>query len=332
MTTASRLMKFLVKTIFEIKSVYDWTKGSCSGICHSFANSTFSRNCLVVLTRRVIREMIRDDASHLAAGVAYFAIFSLFPVLLGILAIAGAVLDSEEAKEGFLQYLSDGLPGSEQFISSIVPVIGRNIETFVAFKGPLALISIVGLVWSATGVLAAIGRAVDRAWDITYNRPYLVAKARQFLMGVVLGVPLFLSFLAQSAEEVLSELAADQLGIHWTWLISTLGDLTLRTIDWGLVLLVFMLAYRFVPNTKTYWRYVWLGAAAATVMYQAGLELFIWYLEHIASYDTVYGPVSSVMVFLLWIYLSALILVLGAEISSECERMHQSAEGDPARP
>ena len=145
-------------------------------------------------------------------------------------------------------------------------------------------------------------------------------------------VPLFLSFLAQSAEEALSELAADELGLHWTWLISTIGDLTLRTIDWGLVLLVFLLAYRFVPNTKTYWRYVWLGAAAATVMYQASLELFIWYLEHFVRYDTVYGPVSSVMVFLFWIYLSALILVLGAEISSEYERMHQSAEGDPANP
>jgi len=58
--------------------------------------------------------MIRDDASHLAAGVAYFAIFSLFPILLGILVIAGVVLDSEEAKEGFLQYLSDSLPGSEK--------------------------------------------------------------------------------------------------------------------------------------------------------------------------------------------------------------------------
>ena len=293
---------------------------------------TLSRNWVVVLARRVIREMIRDDATHLAAGVAYFAIFSLFPILLGILAIAGVVLDSEEAKEGFLQYLSDALPGSEQFISSIVPVIGRNVETLVAFKGPLALISIVGLLWAATGVLAALGRAVDRAWDIPYNRPFLVAKVRQLFMGIVLGVPLSLSFLAQSAEEALSELSADALGIHWTWLISTIGDLTLRTIDWGLVLLVFMLAYRFVPNTKTYWRYVWLGAAAATVMYQASLELFIWYLEHFARYDTVYGPISSVMVFLFWIYLSALILVLGAEISSEYERMHQSAKGDPASP
>lgn len=137
-----------VKTIFDIKSVYDWTKGSFRGICNSLANSTFLRNRVVVLARRVIRETIRDDATHLAAGVAYFAIFSLFPILLGIFSIAGVVLESKEAKEGFLQYLSDDLPGSEQFISSIVPVIDRNVETLVAFKGPLALISIVGLLWS----------------------------------------------------------------------------------------------------------------------------------------------------------------------------------------
>lgn len=287
---------------------------------------------MVVLARRVIREMIRDDATHLAAGVSYFAIFSLFPILLGILAIAGVVLESEEAKVEFLQLFSDGLPGSEQFISSIMPVVERNVETLVAFRGPLALISIVGLLWSGTGVLAAIGRSIDRAWDISYNRPFLLAKGRQLFMGIVLGVPLSFSFLAQSAEEGLSALAIEKLGLHWTWLIGTLGDLTLRAIDWGLVLLVFLLAYRFVPNTKTYWRYVWLGAAVATVMYQVTLELFIWYLADFARYDTVYGPVSSVMVFLLWIYLSALILVLGAEISSEYERMHQSWERNNTAP
>ena len=90
------------------------------------------------------------------------------------------------------------------------------------------------------------------------------------------------------------------------------------------MLLVFLVAYRFVPNTKTYWRYVWLGAVVATVLYQLGRHIFIWYLGNLANYDTAYGPVSSVMVFLFWTYLSALTLILGAEISSEYERMHQS--------
>ncbi len=71
------------------------------------------------------------------------------------------------------------------------------------------------------------------------------------------------------------------------------------------------------------WRYVWLGAVVATVLYQLGRHIFIWYLGNLANYDTTYGPVSSVMVFLFWTYLSALTLILGAEISSEYERMHR---------
>ncbi len=118
-------------------------------------------------------------------------------------------------------------------------------------------------------------------------------------------------------------IVGQKLGIGG-WLVSAAGNYTLLAIDWGLILLVFLLAYRFLPNTKTHWRFVWLGAVVATVLYEMGRYLFVWYLEHFARYDTVYGPVSSVMVFLFWVYLSSLILVLGAEISSEYERMHQS--------
>jgi len=289
-----------------------------------FADTPFARNRGVVLAYRVSREMIRDDATHLAAGISYFAIFSLFPILLGFLAIAGVVLKSEEVKKEFLQYVTRSLPGGEQFFASIVPTVERNVETLVAFSSPLVIISAVGLLWSATGVLAAIARAVDRAWDIPYNRPYLVAKARHLLMGITLGIPFLLSFLAASIEGAIDALASQELSIFGGQLASTVGNITLWTIDWGLILLVFLLAYRFVQNTKTYWRYIWLGAVIATALYQAGLELFIWYLATLANYDTVYGPVSSVMVFLFWVYLSSLILVLGAEISSEYERMQQS--------
>ena len=291
-----------------------------------FADSPFARNGVVVLACRVSREMIRDDATHLAAGVSYFAIFSLFPILLGFMAITGFVLDSEEAQREFLQFLTNNLPGSEQFIASILPVVEQNVENLVAFSGPLGLISIVGILWSATGILAAISRAVDRAWDIPYNRPYLVAKARHMLMGIALGIPFLLSFLAASVESAIDAMANQGLSIFGGWLVSAVGNFTLWTIDWGLILLVFLLAYRFIPNTKIYWRYIWLGAVVATILYQSGLELFIWYLAHFARYDTVYGPVSSVMVFLFWVYLSSLILVLGAEISSEYERMHQPRE------
>ncbi len=290
-------------------------------------NHRLASNWLVILVGRVAREMLRDDATHLAAGVSYFAIFSLFPTLLGVLAIAGIVLNSEAAKQELLRFITNNLPGSKEFISSIVPVVEHNVETLVAVSIPLGIISLVGILWSATGVFAAISRAVDRAWDIPYNRPFLKAKARQLVMVVAMGIPFVLSSLAGLVVAAISAFSDQRLFLGG-WLVNTVSSLTLLAIDWGLILLVFLLAYRFLPNTKTYWRYIWPGAVIATVLYELGRELFIWYLEDIARYDTVYGPASSVMVFLFWVYLSSLILVLGAEISSEYERMRQSEIAD----
>ena len=283
----------------------------------------FLRNCMTLVSR-VSREMQRDDVTHLAAGVSYFAIFSIFPILLGFMAIIGLLLESEAARLEFFQLISENLPGSEEFIAAIIPVVTDNIRTMVAFRGPLVLISLVGMLWSATGVFAAINRAVDRAWDIPYNRPYLIAKARHVLMFFSMGIPFLISCLATAIVSALAALAEQQFTILGGWLRGGVAQITLLTVDWGLMLLVFLVAYRFVPNTKTYWRYVWLGAVVATVLYQLGRHIFIWYLGNLANYDTAYGPVSSVMVFLFWTYLSALTLILGAEISSEYERMHQS--------
>ena len=271
------------------------------------------------LALRVGREMTRDDATHLAAGVAYFAIFSIFPILLGFMAIGGVILNEESARQEFLQGVSNILPGSDEFIDTIIPVVEQNVGTLVAARGPLGLISLAGILWSSTAVFAAISRAVDRAWDIPYNRPYLIAKGRQVFMVLAMGVPFLLSTIATSITSSLSRLT--EFNLLNGWLGGGFAGFILSAVDWGLIFLVFLVAYRFVPNTKTHWRYVWLGAVVAAVLFLSGRYIFIWYLGNWARYDTIYGPVSSIMVFLFWTYISALILVLGAEISSEYERL-----------
>ena len=143
--------KFHLKQVYDISSKFGMNRLSklnrrwTERIPVRFADTPFTRNRGVVLACRVSREMIGDDATHLAAGISYFAIFSLFPILLGSLAIAGVVLDSEEVKKEFLQYVARSLPGTEQFIDSIVPTVERNVESLVAFSGPLGIISAVGL-------------------------------------------------------------------------------------------------------------------------------------------------------------------------------------------
>ncbi len=282
------------------------------------AGSPFIRSQPVQLTGRVFKEMKDDDATHLAAGVAYYAIFSLFPLLLGFLAISGIVLNSPELQREFLNFVADNLPGSESF------VVG-NVGEIVRFRGALGVAAILGLFWAASAVFGAISRAVNRAWDVQQDRPFYIAKPRQ--IGMAFGVG-FLFLLSISASSAIQFLVNQDLDIAGQKLFLDIGylHLALRAIPWAMTFSIFLLIYRFLPNCKTYWRYVWLGAAIAAGLFEIGKNIFVWYLGSFANYEQVYGPVASVMIFLLWAYLSSLVLILGAEISSEYERMQLQQE------
>ena len=284
------------------------------------ASGPLSRNRFIVLAWRVVREMGDDDATHLAAGVAYYAMFSLFPLLLGLLAVAGLVLKSEGVEQNFLDFVTENLPGSEQIVKD-------NLGEVVRFRGLLGITAVIGLLWTASAVFGAISRAVNRAWDIPKDRPFYIAKPRQMAMALGVGVLFLLSTSATSAIQMFTDPERD-LGIPGQGFLLELGlgHLALRVVPWTMTLLIFLLVYRFLPNCKTYWRFIWPGAVVASVLFEVGKSLFVWYLNNIASYDQVYGSLTSVMALLFWIYISALILILGAEISSEYGRMRQNEE------
>ena len=150
-------------------------------------------------------------------------------------------------------------------------------------------------------------------------------------MACVVGIIFLISTSATSVIEVLSDPSRD-LGIPGQDFLPELGlalslaNVALRALPWGLDLILFLLLYRYVPNCETYWRYIWPGALVAAVLFEVAKGLFIWYLDNLASYRQVYGPLTSVMILLLWTYLSSLILILGAEISSEYGRMRRGLE------
>lgn len=283
-------------------------------------NGPLVQSTPVRLAWRVLCEMRDDDATHLAAGVSYYAIFSLFPLILGFLAISGMILESADLQQKFLNFVTDNLPGSETF------VVG-NIEGIVRFRGALGVGAVVGLFWAASAVFGGISRAVNRAWDIQQDRPFYIAKPRQLGMALAVG---FLFLLSLSASSAIQLLINWDLGIPGQVLFLDAGfvQVAWRAIPWLLTFAIFLLIYRFLPNCKTYWRYVWLGAAIAAFLFEVGKGLFVWYLTSYANYEEVYGPLASVMIFLLWAYASSLILILGAEISSEYERIHHP-RGDP---
>ena len=282
---------------------------------HWAGDSPIVNNSVVALGWRVFKELGDDDATHLSAGIAFYAVFSLFPLLLGLLAISGIVFNSVTLQEQLLAYVTESMPGSREFVS-------KNVEELVRFRGALGIGAILGLLWSASSVFGAISRAVNRVWDVDKNRPFYVAKPMHIIMALGVGVLFLLSSFSTAAIELLSN---HSLGLGLSgqefFLDLGLGNLALRAIPWVITLTVFLLLYRLVPNCKTYWRYVWPGAVVAAVLYEVSKGIFVWYLANVANYELVYGSLASMIVLLSWAYLSAFILILGAEISSEYGRM-----------
>lgn len=289
-------------------------------ITHWVGNSSILDNSVVALGWRVFKELGDDDAAHLSAGVAYYSVFSVFPLLLGLLAISGTVFTSITLQEQFLDYVTESMPGSEEFVS-------KNIEELVRFRGALGICAILGLLWSGSSAFGAMSRAINRAWDVEKDRPFYVAKTLHIIIALSVGILFLLSSFASVAIELLSNYSRD-LGLpgHEFFLDFGLGNLMLKAVPWAITLAVFLLLYRFVPNCKTYWRYVWTGAVVATILFEASKGIFMWYLVNVANYELIYGSVASMMVLMTWAYVSAFILILGAEISSEYGRMRNGID------
>ena len=279
--------------------------------------SRFVNHDYSVLTWRVFKELGDDDATHLAAGVAYYAMFALFPLILAILAIGGIWLDSSGGQREFVTFVTHNLPGSKGFVED-------NLREVIKFRGVLGVGAVVGLLWSASAGMGAVARGVNRAWDVHRNRPFYVAKPLQVMMALAVGVLFLLSTFLTSAIELITDPRRDW-GLPGQELLFDMGiaSLALRVVPFIINMGIFLLLYYFAPNCRTYWRYVWPGALIAAILFEVAKGIFIWYLDNLATYDQVYGSVTSVMSLLLWMWVSALILILGAEISSEYGRMKE---------
>ena len=282
------------------------------------------RYFLVSLVVRTVQEMSDDDATHMAAGVAYYAIFSLFPLLLGLIAILSfsGILESETAQARFTDFTSDYLPGSEELISTN---IDSNVDTVLRLRGGLGIVSIIGLIWSGSAIFGALTRAVNRAWDVHKDRPLFKSKPRQMAMAMAVGVLFLLSLSAAAFVRTAGRFEDSDLpGVGF--LVNFGGQLILQGTAYLLTLITFLLIYKFMPNTKTYWRFIWPGAAFAAILFELAKNLFIFYLSRFASFEGVYGSLAPVIVLLLWAYVSSFILILGAELSSEYGRLRSGVE------
>ncbi|MEJ2732985.1 MAG: YihY/virulence factor BrkB family protein [Anaerolineae bacterium] len=273
----------------------------------------------------------QDDGPLVARSLAYYALFAVFPAILALIVVASAVLESEEVQESVMTLLSQYLPITQD-------VVAANIEHLLGARETVGLFALVGLVWSASGLFSAIFRSVNRAWGIPKSRLVLSEKLYGLAMIFLVGMFFLLTLVIGPIASLVRAWREPLLGWQPSApLVAWLGSS--RLAGWLLALVpallsvgAFILMYRTMPRTRVRWRDVWLGGLVAGLIWEAGKQIFTWYISNFASYNVIYGSVGAIIVFLLWCYLSGQLLLLGAEFTAEVSRWRRAGRPVETRP
>ena len=276
------------------------------------------------LVKETVSSWIDDDAPSMGAALAYYTVFSVAPLLLIVIAVAGLVFGQEAARGEIMGQLS-GLLGTDsaRAVQDLLESVNQPGTGVLA-----TLLGIVVLLIGATTVFAELQSALDRIWRAP-ERPvgsglWALLRSRLLSLGMVLG----LGFLLMVSLVVSAGLSA--LGKWWTpWLSSGAVELA-QTINVGasMVLLsaIFAMIYKWMPRVKVAWSDVWVGAVITALLFTLGKSLIGLYIGR-SGVASAFGAAASLVVLLVWVYWSAQIFLLGAEFTWVWAIRHGSLKG-----
>jgi membrane protein len=271
--------------------------------------------------KRAMREFNEDKVTDWAAALTYYAVLSIFPMLLALISLLG--LFGQSATQPLLDNISGVAPGPAK---DIVTQAIQNLQKSQGSAGVMFFVGLALALWSASGYVGAFMRASNDIWDVEEGRP--VWKTIPLRVGVtgLLLVLLSISAMAVVLTGPLAQRVGDLVG---------LGSAAVTVWDiakWPVLILVvaFMIAllYYAAPNVK-HPKFQWVspGSLIAVVLWIVASALFAFYVANFSSYNKTYGALGGVIVFLTWLWITNNVILLGAEINAEIERGRQIQGG-----
>jgi len=271
------------------------------------------------ILKRTVAEIGADHCLGLAAQLAFYFFLALFPALLFLVALIG-YLPVENAISALLEALGTVAPGE-----ALDLLKGQLNELSSGRHGGLLTLGIVGAIWSSSAAMVAIIDALNHAYDVDEWRSWL--KRRVLAIGLTIALALFI--LASLALVLLGPSivgwAADRFGV------APAVEFAWRVARWPVIaaLVVFGvdLVYYFAPNRKARWAWVTPGSLLATCLWVASSFGFKFYVSQFGNYNATHGAIGGVIVLLLWFYVSAFAILIGAEMNGVIEQSERAKEG-----
>jgi membrane protein len=276
------------------------------------------------VARKTAREFTRDGCTDLAAALTYYGVLSIFPAIIALVSILGLIGPS--ATQPLITNLGQLAPGSvHQILTSAINGLARSRGS----AGVLFIVGIAAAIWSASGYIAAFMRASNAIYDIDEGRPIWMTLPVRIGVTVVMLALLAISAIGVVMTGGLATQIGKVLGVGSTAV--TIWDIA----KWPVLLLVvsfmFSILYWAAPNVKhPGFRWLSPGGVFAVAVWVIASGLFALYVANFASYNKTYGTLAGVIIFLVWLWISNIAVLLGAEWNAEIERGRRIEAGQPA--
>jgi membrane protein len=277
------------------------------------------------VARRTMREFSKDQCTDLAAALVYYSVLAIFPAAIALLSVVGLVGQSAQTVDTITSVLEQVGAGSvAQTVKPVLESLSTSSGAGLAFVLGLAT-----ALWSASGYVSSFGRAMNRIYEIPEGRPFWKLRPLMLLLTLVAVVLAAAVALALVVSGPVAKAVGNFIG---------LGSVAVTV--WGIVkwpvmviavALIIALLYYAAPNVKQpKFRWISVGALVAIVAWIVASAVFGVYVANFSNYNKTYGTLAGVVVFLLWLWITNLALLFGAELDAELERARELQAGLPA--
>ena len=278
---------------------------------------------LLATLKRTVKEFSEDNLLDWAAALTYYAVLSLFPALIALVSIVGLVFNPADITKALTDIVGQLGP------SSAVDTFTGPIEQIASSQSAAGLGLIIGLLsalWAASGYTGAFTRAANVMFEVDEGRPFWKLKPLQMLITLVAILLIAIAAIAVVVTGPLAQAVGSAIGI---------GDtaVTIWSIaKWPVLLLIVMgivsLLYYATPNAKLRGgKFVTVGSVVAVLVWIIASALFAFYVANFGSYNATYGALAGVVIFLVWLWITNIAILFGAQLNSERERDREIKEG-----
>jgi membrane protein len=274
--------------------------------------------------KRTFKEFSEDNLTDWSAALTYYGVLSLFPALIALVSIVGLVFSAQQVTSTLTDIVSQIGPASavETFAGPIESVTSNQSAAGIAL-----IAGILGALWSASGYIGAFMRASNVMYEVDEGRAIWKLRPLQMVVTVIMILLISIGAIAVVISGPLATAVGSAVGLSDTavtiWSIAKWPVLAL------VVAAMIAVLYYASPNAKIGFKHVIPGAVLAVVIWVIASALFAFYVANFGSYNKTYGTLGGVVSFLVWLWITNIAILLGAEFNAERERTRQIAEGTP---